>query len=122
MNEPESRITRPLMNESGSQTTPSSEQTSGPELARPYTGAEFLDSLDDGREVWIYGKRVKSVTAHPAFRNAARMIARLYDAMHDPARRDVLTQASVLGGFTHRFYVAPRSVEDQVRSRDAIAE
>ncbi len=122
MNEPESRITRPLMNESGSQTTPSSEQTSGSEIARPYTGAEFLDSLDDGREVWIYGKRVNSVTEHPAFRNAARMIARLYDAMHDPARRDVLTQASVLGGFTHRFYVAPRSVEDQVRSRDAIAE
>ena len=25
----------------------------------PYTGKEFLDSLDDGREVWIYGERVK---------------------------------------------------------------
>ena len=24
----------------------------------PYTGKEFLDSLDDGREVWIYGERV----------------------------------------------------------------
>jgi aromatic ring hydroxylase len=22
----------------------------------PYTGEEFLDSLDDGREVWIYGE------------------------------------------------------------------
>jgi len=21
----------------------------------PYTGSEYLDSLDDGREVWIYG-------------------------------------------------------------------
>ena len=35
---------------------------------RPYTGQEFLDSLDDGREVWIYGERVKHITEHPAFR------------------------------------------------------
>ena len=41
----------------------------------PYTGKEFLDSLDDGREVWIYGERVKNITAHPAFQNCARMIA-----------------------------------------------
>ena len=27
-----------------------------------YTGAEFLESLRDGREVWIYGERVKDVT------------------------------------------------------------
>jgi len=26
----------------------------------PYTGKEFLDSLDDGREVWIYGERVRN--------------------------------------------------------------
>ena len=48
----------------------------------PYTGKEYLDSLDDGREVWIYGERVKNITEHPAFRNTARMIARLYDALH----------------------------------------
>jgi len=48
----------------------------------PYTGKEFLDSLDDGREVWIYGERVKNIAEHPAFRNTARMIARLYDALH----------------------------------------
>ena len=48
----------------------------------PYTGKEFLDSLDDGREVWIYGERVGNITEHPAFRNTARMIARLYDALH----------------------------------------
>ena len=36
---------------------------------RPLTGQEFLDSLQDEREVWIYGERVKSVTQHPAFRN-----------------------------------------------------
>ena len=50
---------------------------------RPFTGAEYLASLRDGREVYIYGERVDDVTTHPAFRNAARSIARLYDALHD---------------------------------------
>src|SRR5262249_59237257 len=50
---------------------------------RPFTGAEYLASLRDGRDVYIYGERVDDVTTHPAFRNAARSIARLYDALHD---------------------------------------
>ena len=37
--------------------------------AKPYTGKEYLESLRDGREIWIYGERVKDVTTHPAFRN-----------------------------------------------------
>ena len=49
---------------------------------RPYTGAEYLESIRDGREIWIYGEKVKHVTTHPAFRNTARMLARLYDALH----------------------------------------
>ena len=52
--------------------------------ARPFTGAQYLESLRDGREVYVYGERVKDVTTHPAFRNSARSIARLYDALHDP--------------------------------------
>jgi 4-hydroxyphenylacetate 3-monooxygenase len=34
-------------------------------------GKEFLASLDDDREVWIYGERVKNITTHPAFQNTA---------------------------------------------------
>ena len=46
------------------------------QTTRPMTGEEFLASLRDGREVYIYGERVKDVTTHLAFRNTARMIAR----------------------------------------------
>ena len=35
----------------------------------PLTGREYLDSLNDGREVWIYGERVKDVPHQPALRN-----------------------------------------------------
>src|SRR5713226_2005064 len=67
----------------------------------PMTGKEFLDSLDDGREVWIYGERVKKITEHPAFRNSARMLARLFDALHDPATKPKLTVKSDAGNDTH---------------------
>ena len=60
---------------------------------RPFTGAEYLESLRDGREVYVYGERVKDVTTHPAFRNAARSIARLYDALHDDKTKPLLTCA-----------------------------
>jgi 4-hydroxyphenylacetate 3-monooxygenase len=90
----------------------------------PMTGIEYLESIRDGREIYAYGERVDDVTTHPAFRNAARMVARLYDSLHDPAHRDILTCETDTGngGYTHRFFRVPRSVEDLVGARDAIAE
>ena len=90
----------------------------------PYTGKEFLDSLDDGREVWIYGERIKNIAEHPAFRNTARMVARLYDALHrDHAeKKNLLTCPTEWSGFTHPYFIAPRSAEDLVAGRDGIAE
>jgi 4-hydroxyphenylacetate 3-monooxygenase len=91
---------------------------------RPFTGAEYLASLRDGRDVFIYGERVEDVTTHPAFRNAARSIARLYDALHDPKTKDVLTWPTDTGsgGYTHKFFRAARSREELTEQRDAIAQ
>src|SRR5579862_7343003 len=90
---------------------------------RPFTGAEYLESLRDGREVYIYGERVADVTAHPAFRNSARSIARLYDALHDAKSADLLTSPTDTGsgGRTHKYFRVARSREDVVGQRDAIA-
>ncbi len=90
---------------------------------RPFTGAEFLESLRDGREVYIYGERVKDVTAHPGFRNSARSVAMLYDALHDPATKDVLTGPTDTGsgGYTMKFFKVARSREEVIAQRDAIA-
>lgn len=92
-------------------------------VLRPMTGDEYLESLKDGREIWIYGEKVKDVTTHPAFRNSVRMVARLYDALHDPKTKAVLTAPTDTGssGYTHPFFKASRSVEEQVAARDAIA-
>jgi aromatic ring hydroxylase len=44
-------------------------------------GARYIESLRDGREVWLHGEKVKDVTRHPAFANVICTIADL----HDPA-------------------------------------
>lgn len=89
----------------------------------PLTGAEYLASLNDDREVWLHGERVKDIANHPAFRNSARSIAALYDALHDPEHKDVLTRETDTGngGFTQRFFQPDTTTEDLFKTRDAIA-
>jgi|SRR5579875_376163 len=85
-------------------------------------GREYLESLKDGRQVYLYGEQVKDVTTHPAFRNSARSVARLYDALHDPARRDVLTGVDDFGIRTHKFFMPSKTGQELFEARDAIAE
>lgn len=69
------------------------------------TGKEYLASLADGRSVFIDGARVDDVTTHPAFREAARSIARIYDLPGAPLRDA---------------YLIPRSAADLTRRREAL--
>jgi hypothetical protein len=94
------------------------------DVKRPQTGQEYLESLRDDRTVYIYGERVKDVTQHPAFRNTARMVARLYDALHDEKRKHklLLPTETGNGGMTHAFFKAPKSMDDLIAGRSAIAE
>jgi len=91
-----------------------------PALEKPLTGAEYLESMRDGREVWIGGERVADVTEHPAFRNAARSVARLYDALHDPELEDVMLTTDRRGIRTHRFFAPAYSSQDLVDAREAL--
>ncbi len=96
----------------------------GQTTALPPNGEQFLASLRDGREVWIYGERVDDVTTHPAFRNSARSLARLYDALHDPVTAGVVTSPTDTGngGFTHPFFKLAYTRDDLRASRDAITQ
>jgi len=89
---------------------------------RPFTGEEYIESLRDGREVWFDGERVKDVTTHPAFRTPVRSIARLYDALHDPASGMVTVPTDTgNGGRTHPFFKVPYTAQDLVDARNASA-
>ncbi|MFJ5041459.1 4-hydroxyphenylacetate 3-hydroxylase family protein [Streptomyces parvulus] len=86
----------------------------------PRSGQDYLESLRDGRAVWLDGELVKDVTEHPAFRNTARSVAALYDMACEPGRRDILTvrpegaDRSVL-----RAYHVPRTAAELVERRKA---
>ena len=85
------------------------------------SSSEYLESLRDDRAVYLYGEAVKDVTVHPAFRNSARSIARLYDALHKAELRDLMTTVDRFGIRTHRFFAPSYSAEELLAARDAIA-
>jgi 4-hydroxyphenylacetate 3-monooxygenase/anthranilate 3-monooxygenase (FAD)/4-hydroxyphenylacetate 3-monooxygenase len=60
------------------------------------TGNQFVESLRDGRTVYVAGERVRDVTAYPAFRGVVATLASLYDLQHE--RRDELTFRSPTSG------------------------
>jgi 4-hydroxyphenylacetate 3-monooxygenase len=81
-------------------------------------GEQFLESLRDGRRVWLQGESVEDVTAHPRLRGCARSVAAVYDLQHVPAYHDLLTMPSpVTGQRVSLAYLMPRSVEDLTRQR-----
>jgi 4-hydroxyphenylacetate 3-monooxygenase len=90
---------------------------------RPFTGAEYMESLRDGREVYFDGERVTDIIVHPAFRNSVRSIGRLYDALHDLKTSELLTCPTDTGsgGYTHRYFRVARSRDDMRGAQQAIA-
>ena len=86
------------------------------------TGDEYLRSLNDGRRVFVDGELVKDVTAHPAFRQAARSIATLYDIAARPDLRERMTCTSPRTGMpVHRAWQIPQNHAD-LRARRLFSE
>lgn len=84
-------------------------------------GAEHMARLRDGRAVFIDGARVDDVTAHPAYRNAVRSIARLFDFQADPVNRELMTFAAPDSGErANRIWQLPASYDELVTRRRAL--
>jgi 4-hydroxyphenylacetate 3-monooxygenase len=81
-------------------------------------GKEYLESLRDGRTILIGSERVRDVTAHPAFKNAAHSFARLWDARSEPRYRDVLTVEDN-GERYPTYYLLPKSKDDLQKRTDS---
>src|SRR5580692_10856768 len=78
------------------------------------SGKEHLESLRDGRVVYIGNEKVDDVTTHPAFRNAAQTVVALYDMKADPALRAEMTYDED-GGRHSIYFLRARSREDLQR-------
>jgi 4-hydroxyphenylacetate 3-monooxygenase len=82
------------------------------------TGAQYRDSIRDGREVYIGGERVKDVTTHPMFKPLVDIRARFYDMQHEPATRAIMSYTD--GGETHAIAnKLPRTQDDWWAKRRA---
>ena len=57
----------------------------------PRTGQDYLHSIRDGRVIYLDGQLIEESVDHPAFRNAARTIAGLYDFQSAPGNGDLMT-------------------------------
>ncbi len=90
--------------------------------AKFYTGAEYIDSLKDSREIYIHGKRVKDVTTHPAFRNSVRMVGRWYDTLHERKDELCVPTDTGSGNLTHPFFKGSKTVEDLTAAQHTIME
>jgi 4-hydroxyphenylacetate 3-monooxygenase len=78
------------------------------------TGKEYLESIRDGRRVFVGGEEVGDVTTHPAFRNAAKSFAMIYDRKRAPENRDVMTFEEDGETFSS-YFLLPRNREDLLR-------
>jgi 4-hydroxyphenylacetate 3-monooxygenase len=82
------------------------------------TGADYLRSLQDGRQVFVDGERVKDVTTHPAFAGGARSLANLFDMAAAPEHRERLTFTSPKTGQpVWRAYQIPKTHADMKAKR-----
>jgi 4-hydroxyphenylacetate 3-monooxygenase oxygenase component len=83
-------------------------------------GKRYLESLRDGREVWLNGEKVKDVTTHPLLQGMAHELARLYDLQHAPGTREQMTFANDNGVRVSYSYLEPHSRDDiLLRRRNA---
>ena len=76
------------------------------------TGNEHLESLKDGRVVYIGSERVADVTTHPAFKNAARTVASIYDLKL--ANQEAMSFEED-GARYSIYYLRPKTREDLAR-------
>jgi aromatic ring hydroxylase len=88
------------------------------------TGAEYRETLRDGRRVWVMGQGwVEDVTTHPATQAMVEEYVAWYDRHFDPDWREVLLAPTNAGGERVPWaYVLPRSAEDLVGVGRSIAK
>ena len=85
------------------------------------TGQQYLDSLRDGRQVFLDGELITGVVDHPAYRNAIRTAAGLYDFQAEPENAELMTFASPTSGErVNRCWQLPESYGELVSRRKAM--
>ncbi|MEC9014069.1 MAG: 4-hydroxyphenylacetate 3-hydroxylase N-terminal domain-containing protein, partial [Chloroflexota bacterium] len=82
------------------------------------TRTRYVESLKDGREVWLDGKRIDDVPSHPAFSGMVNELSRIYDLQYDPEFQDIMTfVSSETGNRCSTSWLLARSEDDLKKKR-----
>src|SRR5262245_32885889 len=81
------------------------------------TGKDYLDSLNDGRVVWVGNEKIDNVATHPLTRDYAQRVADFYDLHHRPELRDVMTFVGEDGVRRSRQWQPQRNKEELLAKR-----
>jgi 4-hydroxybutyryl-CoA dehydratase/vinylacetyl-CoA-Delta-isomerase len=82
---------------------------------------QFKESLRDGREVYMYGEKVKDVTTHPALKVCVDTMALDYECAELPQFKDLANvYDDELKQEVRRYYYIPRNGEDLVKATELI--
>src|SRR5260370_21988669 len=83
-------------------------------------GAEHIQSVRDGRSVYLNGKLIHDVSEHPAYRNAVASAGALYDYQSSPDNLERMTFDIGGGRRVNRSWQLPRSYNECVEPRKAL--
>ena len=86
------------------------------------TGKRYIESLKDGREVWLDGKRVADVTTHSAFSGMVQEMARIYDLQYTSKLRETMTFSSPETGNRISYSYSLPSTYEQLMARKRNSE
>ena len=85
------------------------------------TVAQYLESLNDGREMWCLGEKVRDVRTHPTLQGIIRTAALDYVLPHHPDYRELFVTRDEDGEDVNYLLTAPKSAEDLLRRRECFA-
>jgi 4-hydroxyphenylacetate 3-monooxygenase/chlorophenol-4-monooxygenase component 2 len=81
------------------------------------TGKQYLQSLNDGRQVWVGNEKIDNIATHPKTRGYAQRHADFYDLHHRPDLQDLLTYVDEEGHRRSMQWFSHRTKEDLRRKR-----
>ncbi|MFH0914194.1 MAG: 4-hydroxyphenylacetate 3-hydroxylase N-terminal domain-containing protein [Chloroflexota bacterium] len=84
------------------------------------TPEQYLESLRDGRVVYIDGKRVDDVTKEPLLKSCVDLGLMLYLLYQDPRYHDLLVAKTEAGKEVPFIFTQRKNAQDLLRSRDYI--
>ncbi|MEV5026664.1 4-hydroxyphenylacetate 3-hydroxylase family protein [Paenibacillus sp. LPE1-1-1.1] len=83
-------------------------------------GEQFIQSLNDGRKVWLDGELVTHLSQHPAFSGTLKTISRLFNMLDEPGIRESIGFVPPGGKkYAHGSFLVPYSPQDLAKRRNS---